>query len=1463
MARVLGGTVVLALLCSMLLFLPSVQNGILERITSGLSEKFDGKIEFGSVRVVPFNTAVITDALILDDHPFNDRQDTLGYVRKLKATFTLRGLVSKKGIELSRVDIDGGWFNLVTEPAGEGRTSNLQRVFGLKKKESLPDQAPDIFRFKRVKIRNFRYTMRNFYKTDYEYRGIGIDWSDLDLTADIDIHNMAFSDLVMSGVVDRLDAVEKCGYTLTDCSGDARVGRGNVTVKDLRIKDGLSDLDLPLYSMSFKNSREFSDFLNKVTLKGDFNESVFALRTVSYFSGALADNPCVFEIGSGSVAGTVSDFIATGLKFKESSSGVTGDLDCHISGIPDMGRARFNLETRDLGFNARSLTGIIDAFAGPGTFKPGKIGGNVNFNLRCKVNGTINDLSADAIVKSTAGNATAHAVLKNMADSRHTTAITARVNTNNLDLGRITGIKEIGNCNIVAGASAELIPGNPRITVDSLRAGSITLLGHEYHGIYGKGGYGKMGPYGTLIIDDPSLRMVASGERMRYTFSVPEIDLKALAIDTREGVSAASFNAGLNFYKDHCELGLYGLKLKDDSGIHDLGNIRADAFRDAQAQRITINSAFATAKAEFSAGVASFIKDIQSATTRRELDVLYKDKTEERTASDCSISFDVTDAGALLAFLIPDLSLRGNTALDLDIKDGLLTGRVISENVAYKNISLRNFAALADNAGDRLNLSLGSSDIHLGGISLNTAGISAMANDNAFSVCAEYSGSADSLNRGKLRVDGKLFRREDDSLAVTARITDSGILLAGTRWDITPATIEYGSGSLSVDNLSINSEGQSIEAKGGISRDFKDRFSLKINNVGLGLLNEFLDLPAEIGGSLDGGAILLSPVNEKLQLAMNVRSDSLSLSGRNAGSLMAGSAWDDERQRLNIMLQNFNGKKKTLDVKASYAPSSKEILATADLQEFGIEAASPLLENLFSRMGGSISGKINCQGYPDSLSIFSEGTRLQDVILRPAYTGVTYTLNGLFSVDKEKVSLDSLAIRDVYGGKATVSGTINGFLRNPELYANLRMNALRVLDVDESDAESLYGNLAVSGDALATGHFDNLYVDGNISTSGTGDIHIPLNSAMTQTRKELLTFVTREEDGFDQPGNGIVNQKEKAPKGNLTARARVRISPDVTAYADIDKSSGNMISAFGDGDLELDLNLARNYFQINGDYQLRGGSYRFAIPGIIGKDLSISDGSSVKFSGDVMDTQIDINTVYSLKTSIAPLTTDTSSVSTRRLVNCTLSITDRLRNPNIGFGIDIPDLDPMTKAEVQTALNTEEKIQRQFVSLLLLNSFLPSESSGIVNANSNMLYANVAEMMSGQFNSILQKLEIPLDLGFGYQVGDAGTDIFDVAVSTQLFNNRVIVGGSVGNRKYSTSTSANGDVVGDLDIEVKIDRSGQLRFKLFSHSADEFTSFLDYSQRNGLGVTYQREFGRKAPSGSDGKEKMKTLIIDE
>ena len=77
----------------------------------------------------------------------------------------------------------------------------------------------------------------------------------------------------------------------------------------------------------------------------------------------------------------------------------------------------------------------------------------------------------------------------------------------------------------------------------------------------------------------------------------------------------------------------------------------------------------------------------------------------------------------------------------------------------------------------------------------------------------------------------------------------------------------------------------------------------------------------------------------------------------------------------------------------------------------------------------------------------------------------------------------------------------------------------------------------------------------------------------------------------------------------------------------------------------------------------------------------------------------------------------------------------------------------------------------------------------------------------------------------------------------------------------------------------KIFKNGELMVKAFSHSADQHTSSLDFSQRNGAGISYQKEFdnltdffhqlffskkrrAREAQIEAEKVKEMKTITID-
>ena len=450
-------------------------------------------------------------------------------------------------------------------------------------------------------------------------------------------------------------------------------------------------------------------------------------------------------------------------------------------------------------------------------------------------------------------------------------------------------------------------------------------------------------------------------------------------------------------------------------------------------------------------------------------------------------------------------------------------------------------------------------------------------------------------------------------------------------------------------------------------------------------------------------------------------------------------------------------------------------------------------------------------------------------------TGVNYTLDGKLRYDESGLLIDKVSISDPESGKAELNGKLSAL--------SLHMDRFSVLN-KQSGSSEYYGKLALNGDInLTSDTASNMLIDANISNAGSGKVSFSIASG-TENSSSLLEFA-KPKSANDEEEKLEISQPLPSPqRGKIEAKCRVTINPGLEIAASLDKEGNNALNIAGEGVVTADINSTTKDLVLGGNYNITEGKYHFStLSSLISKDFNIEDGSSLTFAGNVMDTELNINAKHSLKTSLGPLISDTTSVSTRRLVNCGIKISDKLRSPSLKFSIDIPDLDPSTKNLVDSELNTEDKVSRQFLSLIVLGGFLPGAQSGIVNTNnssSNFLYNNIASIMSGQLNAVLQKFGIPLDLGLSYQQNEVGNDVMDVAVSTQLFDNMVSVNGSLGNRKFSSTSDEN--MVGDLDINIKLNKSGHFRLNLFSHSADDYTNYLDNSQRNGIGISYQKEY---------------------
>jgi len=267
---------------------------------------------------------------------------------------------------------------------------------------------------------------------------------------------------------------------------------------------------------------------------------------------------------------------------------------------------------------------------------------------------------------------------------------------------------------------------------------------------------------------------------------------------------------------------------------------------------------------------------------------------------------------------------------------------------------------------------------------------------------------------------------------------------------------------------------------------------------------------------------------------------------------------------------------------------------------------------------------------------------------------------------------------------------------------------------------------------------------------------------------------------------------------------------------------------------------------LTGDFVLAQGEYLFTLQNVINKRFTVEPGGSITWSGDPMNAVIDLNAIYSLRASLYELmvgSNENVTSSTRVPVECRIILTGDLVNPDISFDILFPGLDTRTRDELQQYFSTQEDLNRQMLSLLVLGKFYtPNYVRGNFDSSSSGLFGNTAsDLFSNQLSNWLSQINQDLDIGFNYRPGNQITgDEIELALSTQIFNDRVSINGNIGNNTNPRSMN-NSELVGDFEINVKLTRNGKLQLKAYNKSNNNLIyETAPYTQ--GLGVSYKENY---------------------
>jgi hypothetical protein len=429
------------------------------------------------------------------------------------------------------------------------------------------------------------------------------------------------------------------------------------------------------------------------------------------------------------------------------------------------------------------------------------------------------------------------------------------------------------------------------------------------------------------------------------------------------------------------------------------------------------------------------------------------------------------------------------------------------------------------------------------------------------------------------------------------------------------------------------------------------------------------------------------------------------------------------------------------------------------------------------------------------------------------------------------------------GTKAAPQGTLNGNIFHSNFkemridYDVVYKNML-LLNTTKNENNLFYGKLYGTGNISLFGNLNDIYMKINNTTNKNSKFILPLDGPLEIEEDNRIHFVHKD---------SVEIKTQKISGFNL--EIDLHVTPDVLTQILLDQTNGDKLNVQGNGDLKININTLGK-FEMKGDYILSGGDYLFTLESVINKKFDIASGSQISWSGDPLNADINVITVYKQRASISTLLNDTTNKS-RIPVDCKLNINGKLFSPNIKFALDFPLIDATSKARIDNVLSDEAELNRQVFSFLLFKSFIKPQiynlSGGGVTAG-NAAASTSSEMLSNRvsefLNSYVKNLTgiDNLQLGLNYRPANKNNnETVDIAVSKQFMNDKITIDGNFGLNNNSNSNS----LIGDVNINYKLTDDGKYRLKGFNRSNDNTqitTAGGPYTQ--GVGILYKKEFNK-------------------
>lgn len=1429
----------------LILQFPPVQESLANRFLGDFTQKTGFKSTITGLRVLWFDRLELEGVRIID--PENNEMIS---AKNILINYSFTHLLSGKNVNIDGLIIDSAhvalhriheydtstnlninvFINRINEAYASSGSSGKTTQINLG--EALLSQS----------IFTFNDSKQDTINTGFDYNHFTVDIDEAQLQ-----NFMILGDTTEFNVKTLIAKDRKTDLKIKQLSTFFRLSQKAMEFKGLKLYANESFISDSIV-FHYESQTDLNDFNNLVTIEANLVNTIIDPRDIALFAPVMSKVTQPLHV-SGKVNGKINRFKVTRMDIGLGNTSLKGSID--LDGLPNTEETFIILNLLDSQIDFNDLSFLINesalkrlapmgmhALRGQFVGYPTDFVANGSFSNKIgRINSDINfKLNEEDFDKSTYSGKLQLADF-DLGEYFNDTTTFQKINLN----GKISG----------KGLSAQTAD----FTLDG-KITSIGLMGYTYSKIETNAHFASEFFNGFLKIDDPNLKFNATGS-IDLRNKKNEIKIKA-SLDTSEFQNLKLSHDRLSI-RSQIDVNITGLNIDSLLGTAVLKNIDI-AYKDQELQlkdltlqsnkigkekNFTVKSSLVDVDVKGDYYFTKVFTDIQKLITELQLNIrndaeetknYYRTNTfQPGTNYDLEYSLGIKNFSPISELLSIDFFINPGTEINGEFSHGYTTifkaysnidTLSLNKNTFYDNEVDLTVSKIADSTNVLSMFYIDSKSQSFSGLKSNDLIVEGIWDRNHVDLALDIE---QDQQDNYLRLKGGIDFMPDST---QIKLLPSDILILDQKWKIDPDNLLRTKGrEWSIKNLKFISGDQHIGLDGKISDNPDEKITLEIKDLDLTVLNAFTT--KKIEGRLDG-IVDVSNIYGKQLIQNNVLVDNLYVNDFLVGDIEGTNNWSttEERFVLHFLIDRLGDK--IVNLEGYYDPTEENnpLNVEAHLEKASLKIIEPFFDDIFSNLGGTISGLFKIKGDLLSPDIRGEGN-IENGQIMINYLQTLYKIKGTIAMTPTSIDFKRIELTDEFNNTGQLNGSITHVdFRETKIDIAAQFRNFQVLKTTTKDNSLFYGQGIATGDVSFTGPVSNLKIAANARTDRNTRIYIPLSGTSDgYTKKEFINFVNFTDTTYINEKKG--EEKNRISLTGVTFDLNLDVTPDAYCELIFDIKSGDIIRGRGKGEIKLQLD-TKGEFNMFGPLEFTEGWYNFTLAGVINKEFNIERGSRITWFGDPYGAQLDIQASYNQMTSLSAVLTNQSlatSPQARRKypVNVILNIDGPMLNSDITFDITADNLptsvaftDPEGNVNLQFDFLAfknrldEQEMKRQVFSLLILRRISPPESFDTSGAIVNSVSELLSNQLSYWMTQVDDNLEIDVDLG---TMDEEAFSTFQLRLSYTFLNGRMrITRDGTQNNQYANGTSDVSNMVGDWTIDYLLTPDGKFRAKMYNRN---------------------------------------------